>query len=127
MKKIDKLLLDLLDVEGPNTTNIKVSPDLSLHINNFLMNDNKDFIVNYCKKIPDTDLTGIEMFKRHTGQDKFLGLMLMAIGEHFKIWNRFPSTSIPWNLSHFPCVVRAPEKKLKHIEYKEEYEESVED
>lgn len=122
-------MLDLLEVEGPNTTKITVSPGLDIHINNILLSQNKEEIVSYCKGIPEDDLTGINLFKMHTNQDKFLGLMLMAVGEHYKLWDRFPSVKLPWNLPHFPCVVLPPkEKKVKHIHYERDPdEESVED
>ena len=129
MKKIDRIMLDLLDVEGLNTTKIEVSPGLEVHVNNFLLDQNKERIVSYCKGIPENDLTGINLFKMHTNQDRFLGLMLMAIGEHYKVWDRFPSVKLPWNLPHFPCAVLPPkDKKIKHLQYKSDVEEeSTED
>ena len=128
MKRVDKVLLEMLDIAGPNTTELEVSKDLKVCINNFVAEENKEYLLEYCKSIPDEDLTGIHLFKTHTGQNRFLALMLMAFGEHHKIWDRFPSVKLPWNLSHFPCVVKAPKKRLKHIRYEEPPEEdSIED
>ena len=102
-----------MELPGLGQVEIKVNPELSIHVSPQTLEKQKDVLTNYCKAIPEQDRTGFLLFIRHTKQDHFLGQLLMAIGDHYKIWKRFPETYVPWNLPNWPCAHKINKEKGK--------------
>ena len=115
MIDIEKELHELLELPTPNSIEIKVNPDLSIHVSPETLDKKKDVIVRYCQDIPKVDREGFPLFIRHTKQCPFLGQLLLAVGEHYKIWKRFPELYIPWNLPVWPYAldIESPDESEK--------------
>ena len=105
MINLNKVLESLMVLKGFNTEELRITPKITIHIDKNLLERNRDQLVDFCKSLPVEDLSSWRQLKRHLGQDEFMTYYLIALGERLKVWDRFPSINIEWNVPDWPCAI----------------------
>ena len=102
MINMSKLLEDIMILKNPNAEELRLTPKVSIYLDKNLLEENKQTIIDFCKKLPKEDLVSWRQIRRHVDQDEFTAYYLLAIGDKLKVWKRLPSLQIEWNLPHWP-------------------------
>ena len=105
MIDLSSILESLMVLKGPNSEELKIAPHVSIHIDKGLLDRESEKIKTFCESIPKEDLVSWRQIKRHVGQDRFSAFYLIALGDKLKVWERFPSTNIEWNVPDWPCAI----------------------
>ena len=115
MNRINKILEDLLDLEGPTTFKLYLTPKIVVNICKNRLSLNRDEVCGICSNIPDKDLSSWQFLQKHTDYDKFSALLLIALGEELKMWKRFPERTLSWNIPNWPYAIRECAGKKERV------------